>query len=63
MRRLKVEYQPQAIGDLGEIYRYVLLRSQNRIIAQEFVRRIKSAAARLALSRKAALFVTIWKRE
>jgi toxin ParE1/3/4 len=49
MRRLKVEYQPEAISDLGEIYRYVLLRSQNRITAQAFVRRIKKRCSRIGL--------------
>jgi toxin ParE1/3/4 len=49
MRRLKVTYRPEAINDLGEIYRYVLLRSQNRLIAQEFVRRIKKRCSKIGL--------------
>jgi toxin ParE1/3/4 len=49
MRRLKVEYQPEAISDLGEIYRYVLSRSQNRLTAQQFVRRIKSRCSQVGL--------------
>ena len=49
MRRLKVEYQPEAINDLGEIYRYVSLKSQDRMTAQEFVRRIKRRCNRIGL--------------
>ena len=50
MRRLKVEYQQEANNDLGEIYRYVLLRSHNRVTAQEFVRRIKRRCNKVGLA-------------
>ncbi len=49
MRRLKVEYQPDAIEDLREIYRYVVGRSANDTIAREFVRRIKRRCSGVGL--------------
>jgi toxin ParE1/3/4 len=47
VRRLKVAYRPEAITDLAEIYRFVAIRSQNRVIAREFVERIKVRCARI----------------
>jgi len=41
MRQTKVEYQPEALRDLEAIYRYVSSKSQSRIIARDFVKRIK----------------------
>ena len=42
MRRSSVEYQPEALLDLEEIYRYVSSKSQNRVLARDFVKRIKA---------------------
>ncbi|WP_341486958.1 type II toxin-antitoxin system RelE/ParE family toxin [Pararhizobium sp. A13] len=47
MRRLKVLYRPEAIADLGEIYRFVAMRGQNRVIARDFVERIKARCSRI----------------
>lgn len=47
MRRLEVSYRPQAISDLAEIYRFVAIRSQNRVIARDFVNRIKARCDRI----------------
>ena len=47
VRRLKVFYRTEAIADLGEIYRFVAMRSQNRVIARDFVERIKARCGRI----------------
>lgn len=47
MRRRKVEYQPDAIADLREIYRFVLDRSRNATTARKFVRRIETRCSRI----------------
>jgi toxin ParE1/3/4 len=55
MRRLKVEYRPEALNDLGEIYRYIILRSQNRKIAREFVKRIRHRCNKIGLVPKGGI--------
>jgi toxin ParE1/3/4 len=47
VRRFKVFYRPEAIADLGEIYRFVAMRSQNRVVARDFVERIKVRCSRI----------------
>jgi len=47
MRKLRVEYQNDAIADLREIYRFIAVRSQNSIVARGFVRRIEARCARI----------------
>jgi toxin ParE1/3/4 len=47
MQSLEVVYRPDALADLGEIYRYVLLRSQNRTTARGFVERIRARCKRI----------------
>jgi toxin ParE1/3/4 len=47
VRRLKVTYRPEVLADLGEIYRYVAIKSQNRVIARDFVERIKARCSRI----------------
>jgi toxin ParE1/3/4 len=49
VRQLRVSYRPEAIADLGEIYRYVALKSQNRTTAEDFVKRIKARCSRIGL--------------
>jgi toxin ParE1/3/4 len=49
VRHLKVAYRPEAIADLGEIYRYVALKSQNRTVAEDFVKRIKVRCSRIGM--------------
>jgi toxin ParE1/3/4 len=47
MRRLRVEYQPDAIADLREIYRFVAGLSENSAVARKFVRRIEARCSRI----------------
>jgi toxin ParE1/3/4 len=47
VRLFRVLYRPEAIADLGEIYRFVAMRSQNRVIARDFVERIKARCSRI----------------
>ena len=41
MRRLRVQFQPNAIADLTEIYRTIVDRSKNAVVARRFVSRIE----------------------
>ncbi len=47
VRRLRVELQPEALGDLTEIFRTVLRVSQHVPVAEGFVRRIRERCARI----------------
>jgi toxin ParE1/3/4 len=47
VQRLKVAYRPQAIADLGEIYRYIATQSQSRSVARAFVGRIRARCSRI----------------
>lgn len=49
MRRLKVAYRSDAIADLANIYRFILLRSQNQRVARDFVQRIKARCKRIGM--------------
>jgi toxin ParE1/3/4 len=47
VRRLKVIYRPEAISDLGEIYRFIATRAESRTIARAFVERIRARCRRV----------------
>lgn len=47
VQRFKVLYRPEVISDLAEIYRFVAIRSQNRIVARDFIDRIKNRCSRI----------------
>ena len=49
MQRLEVVYRPEAVADLQDIVRYVLRRSQNRVVAEQFVARIRDRCRRVGL--------------
>lgn len=50
MRHLKVLYQAEAFNDLETIYRYLASTTQNRTIAKDFVRRIKSRCSKIGFT-------------
>lgn len=47
MRRLRVEFQPDAVADLADIFRTVLRLSENLPVARGFVRRIRDRCGRI----------------
>jgi toxin ParE1/3/4 len=47
VRRLRVELQPEAVADLVDIFRVVLLASRNPTIAKGFVQRIRDRCERI----------------
>lgn len=47
MRRLAVFFRPEALDDLGDIFRFVRRSSGNTSVAASFVRRIKARCDRI----------------
>ncbi|GJE71357.1 hypothetical protein CHKEEEPN_2903 [Methylorubrum podarium] len=47
VRRLRVEFQPDALADLADVFRTVLHVSRNLAVARGFVRRIRDRCARI----------------
>ncbi|MCJ2132093.1 type II toxin-antitoxin system RelE/ParE family toxin [Methylobacterium sp. E-045] len=47
MRRLAVFFRPEALDDLGDIFRFVRQASGNTSVAASFVRRIKARCDRI----------------
>ncbi|AWN48969.1 type II toxin-antitoxin system RelE/ParE family toxin [Methylobacterium terrae] len=47
MRRMRVELQPEALADLADIFRVVLVASRNLTTARGFVQRIRNRCERI----------------
>ena len=48
MRRLEVQFRPAALGDLAEIYEYILDRTGSDALAEAYVERLNATCRRIS---------------
>lgn len=50
MPQSEVVYRPEAVADLQDTFRYVLRRSQSRVVAEQYVARLRQRCRRIGVA-------------